>query len=126
MLYGMMKFMKKTGITHNIGCRKEERRVFLQLAKDTVENTTKRRTKTTQKPRKKTLAQMFQFSRTLPRTLPRKIMQNQMKLEKRESPEHLLKLKIGSVCMKLRLIRKSENSVATKIVMPKIKPISNP
>jgi len=125
-LYGMMGFMKKTGITHNTGCRKEEKSMFHQLVKDTVENTTKRRTSTTQNPRKKPLGQMFQFLRTLLRILPRKIMQNHMKLEKRESPEHLLKLKIGSVRMKIWLIKQSEKSVITKTAIPKIKPSSNP
>jgi len=44
--------MKKIGMMHNAGCRMEETKTLLKLANDVVENTSKRRIKAAQKPKK--------------------------------------------------------------------------
>jgi len=86
-----------------------------------VEKTTRRSISAPQKPRKKNLIQKIGLLRKTLITLPRKINPNHIRQEKRERAEQRLKLKIGSVFIKLQLIAKSDNKVTKRKNPPNIK-----
>lgn len=119
--YPITEPIKKMGIVHKMGCKREEKNVLPKSANDVVENTNKRSVSATQKPKKKDLTQRFEFSRKTLIKLPRKTIPNHIRLEKRERAEQRLKLKIGSPFMELRLITKSDVKVKKKKIPPNVK-----
>jgi hypothetical protein len=96
-LYSIVELMKKIGMVHKAGCRREEKNVLPKSAKDVVENTSKRSISAPQRPKKKNLIQRFGFSRKALNMLPTRIIPNHMRHEKRERAEHRLKLKTASL-----------------------------
>jgi len=112
--------IKKMGVVHKAGCKREEKNIPPKSAKDVVENTNKRSTSAPKKPKKKNLTQRFGFSRRALVKAPRKITPNHIRQEKRERAEQRLKLKIGSLFIEPRLITKSEAKVKEKKVPPKV------
>jgi len=91
-----------------------------------VENTNKRSISAPQKPRKKNLIQKIGLSRKTLTVLPRKINPTHIRIEKRERAEQRLKLKIGSLFIKVQLIAKSDNKVTKKKNPPNIKLMVSP
>jgi len=101
-ILSITELTKKSGIVHNTGCKIEERKTTLRFANDVVENTNKRRRNTKEKPKRKSLTQITEFSRKTLMRLPRKIKPNHIRQEKRESAEPRLRLKTGSFLIKPR------------------------
>jgi len=112
--------MKKMGMVHKAGCKREEKRILPKSAKEVVENTSKRSISAPEKPKKKNLIQRFGSSRKTLVKLPRKITPNHIRQEKRERVEQRLKLKIGSLFIELRLITKSDAKVKERKIPPNI------
>ena len=119
-LYSITDPIKKMGMVHKAGCKKEEKNILPRSAKDVAENTNKRSISAPQKPKKKNLTQRFGFSRKTLIKLPRKTTPNQIKQEKRERAEQRLKLKMGSLFMELRLITKSDAKVKERKIPPNV------
>jgi len=101
---------KSAEIIKSAGCKIEERRILSLSAEDVVENTTSRSIRTAQKPRRKDLIPRSRFSRKMLMMVPRKMSPSHIRLEKRDRPVHLRKLKIGSFSMNRRLIAKSDET----------------
>jgi len=118
--YPITEPVKKMGMVHKAGCKREEKNIVPKSAKDVVKNTNKRSISAPQKPKKKNLIQRFGFSRKTLIKLPRKITPNHIRQEKRERAEQRLKLKIGSLFMELRLITKSDAKVKKRKIPPNV------
>jgi len=99
--YFIIECMKKIGIIHNVGCRRDERIALLRSANEAVEKTSKRRINAAQKPKRKNLIQRAGFPRKTLMISPRKINPNHNRLEKKERPKQRLKLKTWSVFIQL-------------------------
>ena len=119
-LYPIMDPMKKMGMMHKTGCKREEKKILPKSAKDVVEKTNKRSISAPQKPKKKILTQRFGFSRRMLIKLPRKIIPNHIRQEKRERAEQRLRLKIGSRFMELWLTIKSDAKVKERKIPPNV------
>jgi len=125
-LYPITELIKKMGMVHKAGCKREEKNILPGSTKDVVENTNKRSVSAPQKPKKKNLTQRFGFSRRVLIKLPRKVTPNHIRQEKRERAEQRLKLKIGSPFIELRLITKSDVQVKERKIPPNVTPKDSP
>jgi len=112
--------IKKMGMMHKAGCKREEKNILPKSAKDVVENTNKRSISAPEKPKKTNLTQRFGVSRKTLIKVPRKITPNHIRQEKRERAEQRLRLKIGSPFIELRLITKSDAKVKEKKIPPNV------
>ena len=119
-LYLTTDSIKKMGMMHKAGCKREEKNILPKSAKDVVENTNKRSISAPQKPKKKNLIQRFGVSRKTLIRLPRKITPNHITQEKRERAEQRLKSKIGSPFIELRLITTSDAKVKKRKIPPNV------
>jgi len=101
-MFPITELTKKSGIIHNTGCKIEEKKITLRLANDIVENTNKRRISAKEKPKRKNLIQIAEFSSNTVIRLPIIMKANHIRQEKMESAEQRLRLKTGSSFIKLK------------------------
>lgn len=119
-----MELMKSSGTEAKTGCNSEENMVPPKPAKEVTERISKRRINAPLKPRKKKRNQSSGAPRSALIKPPKRSTPNQRMEEKKESPEHRLKLKMRAFFIELRLIIKSESTVRTKKLAPNPRPIA--
>jgi len=123
-LYPIAEPIKKMGSATKAGCKREEKMVPPNPAKEVTERTNRRRIRAPLKPKKKNLIQRSGAPRRALIKLPRRSTPNHTREEKKERAEQRLKLKIRSFFMELRLIMKSESKVRMRKLAPKPRPVA--
>jgi len=121
-LYPIVEPIKKMGSATKAGCKREEKRVPPNLAKEVTERTNRRRIRAPLKPKKKNRIQKVGAPRKPLINPPRSSTPNHIREEKKERAKQRLKLKIRSLLIDVRLTIKSERSVKRKKVTPKPNP----
>jgi len=91
-VYPIVEPIKKIGSATKAGCKREEKRVPPNPAKEVTERTNKRSIRAPLKPKKKNLIQSSGAPRRPLIKLPRRIIPNHTSEEKKERAEQRLKL----------------------------------
>jgi hypothetical protein len=123
-LYPIAEPIKKMESATKAGCKREEKMVPPNPAKEVTERTNRRSIRAPLKPKKKNLIQISGAPRSVLVKPPRRSTPNHTREEKKERAEQRLKLKTRSLFMELRLIIKSESKVRMRKLAPKPRPVA--
>jgi hypothetical protein len=121
-VYPIADPIKKIGSATKAGCKREEKRVPPNPAKEIIAMTKRRSIRAPLKPKKKNLIQRCGAPRRTLIKLPIISTPNHTREEKKDKAEQRLQLKIRSLFMELLLITKSESRVRIKKLAPKTRP----
>jgi len=121
-VYPITEPIKNMGSATKAGCKREEKRLPPNPAKEVTERTNRRRIRAPLKPKKKNLIQSSGAPRRPLIKAPRRSTPNHTREEKKERAEQRLKLKIRSFFIEVWLINKSESNVRMRKLAPKPRP----